>query len=54
MLNAYAFQFLDNCIDSKEKLANPDYVFKIPNVSTEVMEALVVWMIAHIGEYFLQ
>ena len=41
-------------IDSKEILADPEYKFKIPNVSTETMEKLVDWMKFHISEWFLK
>ena len=53
-LNAYAFQFLDNTIDSKEKLADPENKFAIKKVSTETMEKLIEWMKFHIGECFLK
>ena len=35
-----AFQFTDNCGDSEEQFADPDYKFKIPNVSTEIWERM--------------
>ena len=52
--NAYAFQFTDIRINSKEQLADPEYKFIIPNVSIETMEKNVEWMKFHTSKCFLK